>query len=105
MRDTGDDGPDRRRHARRAILESGLIYTAGACLDCQIVDVSLTGARVRPVGDIARIDGRCRFKLAGLGVFDAAVRWRSADAVGLEFLDRPQDVAARCDPLFQVSAA
>ncbi len=105
MRQTPDDDRDRRRHERRRVLESGLIYTDSACLDCQVIDVSLTGARVRPVGDIGRIEGRCRFKLAGFGVFDAAVRWQSDDAAGLEFLAQPQDVAERCEPLFAERAA
>lgn len=105
MRHTRDDGRDRRQHERLRVLESGLIYAGDACLDCQVVDVSLTGARIRPVGDSSQIDGRCRFKLAGLGVFEATVRWRAEDAAGLEFLAQPQDVAERCEPLFAERAA
>ncbi len=86
---------ERRRYRRYPILESGLIYTKDACLDCQVIDVSANGVRARPVGAFKPRDGRCRFLLGRLGMFEAEVCWQSDDAIGIRFDEAPEAVAAR----------
>ena len=90
---------DRRSRPRVGVLESGLLYSDDNCIDCQIVDVSAGGARVRPVGPKPAEGGRCRFMLARLGLFEATVRWISNDSIGLSFEAPDAVVEERCAPL------
>jgi hypothetical protein len=89
------DGADRRQYRRYPILESGLIYTADGCIDCQIVDLSASGVRVRPVRKLKEQQGTCRFLLGRLGAFEAEVCWEGKDSIGIRFGDEPETVAQR----------
>jgi hypothetical protein len=84
---------ERRRYPRYSILESGLIYTKDRCLDCQVIDVSANGVRIRPVGKVEASDGQLRFLLGRLGMFDAEVCWEGVDFIGIRFEDAPKAVA------------
>ncbi len=99
------EGPgDRRQYPRVPVLESGLIYSSAGCVDCQVIDVSASGARVRPVEPIGPDDTHLRFLLARLGLFEAEIRWRSGDAIGLAFNATPETVSERCAPLLCADA-
>ena len=88
----GDAREEERRQFRRFDrLASGEIAVDGRQLDCQVLDVSLGGARVRPVGNIGTAE-RMDFGVASLGPIRSEVRWRSGDSVGLRFLDAPSTV-------------
>lgn len=93
------DGADRRRYRRYPILESGLIYTDTGCIDCQVVDLSANGVRVRPVGKLESDPGVCRFLLGRLGAFEAEVCWEGDDSIGIRFGDEPAAVAQRFSDL------
>lgn len=93
------DGQDRRRYRRYPILESGLIYTDDGCIDCQVVDLSANGVRVRPVGKLKDDPGVCRFLLGRLGAFEAEVCWEGPDSIGIRFGDKPETVAQRFSDL------
>ena len=93
------DGADRRQYRRYPILESGLIYTADGCIDCQVVDLSASGVRVRPVGKLKEQQGTCRFLLGRLGAFEAEVCWEGRDSIGIRFGDEPETVAQRYSDL------
>jgi hypothetical protein len=86
---------ERRRYRRYSILESGLIYTKDRCLDCQVIDVSANGVRIRPVGKVKASDGQLRFLLGRLGMFEAEVCWEGSDSIGIRFEDAPEAVAER----------
>ena len=86
-------GHERRRFKRYAVLESGLIYADGRCLDYQVVDVSANGVRIRPVGRVGKAVEKCRFLLGRMGGFQAAVCWNGDDTVGIRFEDAPETVA------------
>ena len=93
------DGADRRRYRRYPVLESGLIYTSDGCIDCQVVDLSASVVRVRPVGKLTEQDGTCRFLLGRLGAFEAEVCWEGKDSIGIQFGDAPETVAKRYSDL------
>jgi len=99
MSNLAEAATERRRHRRYPILESGILYGTDGPIDCQVTDLSASGARVRPVDAPPAYDGRCRFLLARLGLFDAAIRWRANGVLGLDFDAAPDVVAARCAPL------
>lgn len=93
-------GEERRAHERYSVLESGVILMDGGAVDCQVIDVSASGARVRPVGRLPKDLKSCRFVLARLGQFKAVVRWCAGDQAGVSFEAEPDDVRQRCQPLF-----
>ena len=96
--ETGD-GADRRRYRRYPILESGLIYTNDGCIDCQVVNLSASGVRVRSGGKIKEQQGACCFLLGRLGAFEAEVCWEGKDSIGIRFGDEPETVAQRYSDL------
>ena len=91
--------PDRRQFRRFPILESGMLHLDELQVDCQVVDVSANGVRVRPVGDLPKSVEKCKFMLARLGVFEAHVCWQNDDAVGIRFMEAPEHVAERVTPV------
>ena len=99
------DGAERRKHPRVHVLESGLLYGDGGCIDCQVIDVSANGARIRPVGELPTRTGACRFLLARLGMFPAKIRWSANGQAGVAFEAPPEDVLERCAPLLAGAGA
>lgn len=91
---------ERRRHPRYGVLESGLLYGDDGCVDCQVIDVSASGARLRPVGPTPSSSRRCRLLLARLGLVEAEVSWAGGDAVGVRFNATPDAVTERFGRLF-----
>lgn len=81
-----DTRTDRRRHKRHKLLWSGTLRTwDGTTLDCTILDLSASGAKVRldqPVipGELVTLMSR-RF-----GMRPARVAWMDGVIIGLEFL-------------------
>lgn len=92
-------GAERRKHPRVDVLESGLLYGEDGCIDCQVIDVSANGARIRPVGDLPTKSGACRFLLARLGMFQAKICWAKNGQAGVAFDAPPEEVLEQCAPL------
>lgn len=90
---------ERRQSERRRVLESGVIFTAEGSFDCQVVDFSSGGVRVRPVEPLPESAVNCQFQLARMGVFECEIRWRAGDAVGIGFRAPESDVKKRCGEL------
>jgi hypothetical protein len=89
------DMPERRRHIRLKTGILGTLHPDTASLAaniCDILDISASGARIRPVDPMAEAPlvalGIDRF-----GLFPAQVVWRNRDEVGLRFLQSPATVA------------
>ena len=86
---SADGSADKRRAPRNRTLRTGkIIYNNQMCvIDCLIRDISLTGCRVR-VPNPGMIPDR--FALQGAADGDrrnCTVSWRTADELGLKFLD------------------
>ena len=96
---------DRRQYRRFPILESGLLHMDELQVDCQVIDVSANGVRVRPVGYVPKPKTKCRFMLARLGMFDAQVCWQDDDSIGIRFAEAPEHVAERVTPVAPVAVA
>jgi len=79
--------PDRRNGARRRVLKSGLIvFNGGYCtLGCQILDVSHTGAMVRPA-DIFLCPGEFVLRPRVGPGRECEVVWRRNDKVGVRYI-------------------
>lgn len=85
-----------RRHHRR--YRMGLMGTLHPDADsrpgnlCDILDISATGARIRPVDPLSPSDG-IALGLERFGLLPARVVWRRDDEVGLSFEQAPARIA------------
>ena len=99
------ESSDRRRHRRRSGFWSAqLETTAGQRLDCIVLDVSDSGARLRikhPMlsGDVMTLSGK-RFEARGV-----RVAWVSGERAGLVFLSPPNEARRGAEPAFLRSRA
>jgi hypothetical protein len=84
---SGNEGPDRRHGARRRVLKSALIvFNGGHCtLGCQILDLSHTGAMVRP-SDIFLCPGEFVLQPRVGAARDCEVVWRKNDKIGVRYI-------------------
>jgi hypothetical protein len=84
---TVNRGPDRRHGPRRRVLKSALIvFNGGHCtLGCQILDVSDTGALVRP-SDIFLCPGEFMLQPRVGSSRACEVVWRKTDKVGVRYI-------------------
>ncbi len=91
---------DRRAHARSSVSGMGRIwYGKGFTLwaDCKLIDLSFGGARVG-LPALYEIPRRIVFAhVLEDAVFDAVVKWRRGDAVGLSF-DSRHELTSTDDP-------
>ena len=80
---------DRRRFPREAIDAISEVWLAGRRSPCQLVDLSLGGARVM-LWEPAPVPGtEVRLALPNAGIRDATVAFRNDVAMGLRFADQP----------------
>lgn len=91
---------DRRRHRRRSGFWSAqLETTAGHRLDCIVLDVSDSGAKLRIKhlvvgGEVMTLSGK-RFEPRGV-----RVAWAAGERAGLVFLSRPSEARGEGEPAF-----
>jgi hypothetical protein len=82
---------DARAYRRRSVLWPAKILVGQRDFPCQIVNMSLAGARIcldRPLKTGATV----QLVLAGRGEIPAVVRWHKGDAAGLAFAIEPEEV-------------
>ena len=84
---SASEGPDCRQGARRRVLKSALIvFNGGHCtLGCQILDLSDSGAMIRP-SDIFLCPGEFVLQPRVGAARDCEVVWRRSDKVGLQYI-------------------
>ena len=79
---------ERRRHRRRNLDRNGQICVLGAnggnTFDCVVKDISVSGAQL--LVSMAAIPASFKLGVEGLAGQDCLVRWKSAGAVGVEFV-------------------
>jgi len=78
---------ERRRASRTYVLKSAtVIFNKGNCtMDCQVLDLTKTGARLRPV-DILLCPNEFALKLHQGLVHQCEVKWRKGNILGVRFL-------------------
>ena len=78
---------ERRRTSRGSVLKSAtIVFSQGHCsMDCQVLDVTETGARLRPA-DILLCPKEFTLKLHHGPVHDCEVKWRRGNSLGVRFL-------------------
>ena len=87
LHSAGTDRPDRRQGARRRVLKGALIvFNGGHCtLGCQILDLSHTGAMIRP-SDVFLCPGEFVLQPRIGAARDCEVVWRQSDKVGVRYI-------------------
>jgi hypothetical protein len=81
------DAADRRNARRFRAIQKGLIIFGGSRCDqpCAILDISATGARVRPL-DSATVPDRFQLRDHKSSLRDCAVMWRHGATMGVKFV-------------------
>ena len=89
---TREDGPERRLAIRKHVLWEGRLGVDDRELDCVILNVSLSGARIDLQQD-APAHGRLALTSERFGTLHAAVMWEDGRSCGLRFLESRTRVA------------
>lgn len=78
---------ERRRASRPYVLKSAtIVFNQGNCtMDCQVLDLTKTGARLRPA-DILLCPKEFTLKLHHGVVHECEVKWRKGNILGVRFL-------------------
>ena len=85
-------GPDHRGHARHTVLVAGRLLNEGVWEACEVINVSVGGAKLRVWG----IFCACQvlsLEIKACGQFPGVVAWVRGDEVGLSFTCDPAETA------------
>lgn len=86
-------GPqERRKHLRGLVFCSGKIYSGYRVADCQIVNISAGGAKVR-VDQAMEHDTPITLAIDQVGELQGEVVWQAGNDLSIRFLDTSSDVA------------
>ena len=86
---TTPSGPDHRGHARKTVLVAGSLLCEGEWQTCEVVNVSVGGAKLRVLGIYCQ-GQELSLEIKACGRFPGVVAWVRGDEVGVTF---------SCDPL------
>ena len=84
MNEQTDNSDTRRREARTSVLKRAKIAFGRAVIDCVVLDVSSSGARVR-TDVVATIPDRVILRFSGGGAYAARVQWMLGTELGFAF--------------------
>ena len=89
---------ERQRYSRRLVLYPGTVRCGDSVGDCEVVDLSDTGAKVRLAEEF-----ECTSPITlsfDIGEFEGQVVWQNDEFVGIEFNANPSDVAKVIEKYF-----
>ncbi len=92
---SAQEGSERRRYKRLTTRFLGTLHPnakSPAANLCDVVDLSASGARIRPVDPLPEAP-LVTLGLDHFGLFTAQVVWRHGGEVGLRFLQSPAEIA------------
>ena len=78
-----------RRGERANVLKRAKLVFGGAILDCTVLDLSTSGARLT-LGAPARLAGEFALHMPGGSVYAARLRWSRGREIGLELVGEPK---------------
>jgi hypothetical protein len=84
----------RRAEARRPVVKTAVLVTGDAVVDCMVLDLSTSGARVR-LCDAADIPEDVTLKLTGGSRYCATRRWADDREMGFSITEPPFDLDTR----------
>ena len=77
---------NRRLDSRTKVIWSGRLHRDGVVLECEIFDVSAEGAKARVAVHMA-VKATVVLEIDRLGMFAGEIRWRTANQIGIRFLE------------------
>ena len=89
---------ERQRHPRRLVLYPGTVRCGDSVGDCEVVDLSATGAKVRLEEEF-----ECTSPITlsfDIGEFEGEVVWQNDEFVGINFNANPSEVATAIERYF-----
>jgi pilus assembly protein CpaF len=92
---------ERRRAGRRQVSWPAKLEVNGGWVDCHVMDLSPTGAKVRISGPLTGTN-HVRISVDQLGVFDGTVVWQTKAYIGIHFNRLPAGGAAEVGALSRV---
>lgn len=100
METTAEDG--RRAEVRAGVLKTAKLISAGAVLDCVVLDLSAQGARLR-LPAMMVLPSELTLCFRGGAAFGATLRWARAQEVGVQFTGPAALVARRAAEAAEVA--
>lgn len=85
---------DRRNHSRRSVIWSARIVVGDYEFDCGLVNISLSGARLR-LGLPLKRGAEVTLVIASIWRIPARVAWSADSHVGIRFRATPEEVRLR----------
>ena len=89
---------ERQRHPRRLVLYPGTVRCGDSVGDCEVVDLSATGAKIRLAEEF-----ECTSPITlsfDIGEFKGEVVWQNEEFVGINFNENPSEVASAIEAYF-----
>ena len=83
---------DRQRHPRHATLVPGKLVSGDAEVDCEVLNVSVGGAKVR-IAEPIDTNAHVCVKIRRVGALIGRVAWRNGTTLGVEFQDEVTELA------------
>jgi hypothetical protein len=83
---------DRQQHPRHSTQCSGKFYADDREVDCEILNISVGGAKVR-LAEPVETDSEVRVRIDRVGEFAGRVAWRDGTTLGIEFHDELSELA------------
>ena len=85
---------NRRVDSRRTVIWSGRLHRDGGVVECEIFDVSPEGAKARLAAHMA-VNATVILEIDRLGMFAGEIRWRTANQIGIRFLESAGTIEER----------
>jgi len=85
---------NRRVDSRRTVIWNGRLHRDGVVLACEIFDVSAEGAKARLAVHMA-VNATVVLEIDRLGMFAGEIRWRTANQIGIRFLESAGTIEER----------
>ncbi len=91
------DAADKREVSRKRALKNGraIINGGTSTFDCQIRDISRSGARLKFLGPVAVPDDFRLLIVESQAVYPVTKAWQRGLEVGVEFVSPPQPMSKR----------
>jgi hypothetical protein len=84
---------EKQQFTRTSTFYAGRLIGDGTLLDCEILNISAGGAKIRVAGTAPAKGERHKLRIDRIGEFRASVAWVDGDLVGLAFQEDPRRVA------------
>ncbi len=76
----------RQQHPRHSTQCPGKLYTGGREVDCEILNISVGGAKVR-LAEPVETNSEVRVRIDRVGEFSGRIIWCRGTTLGIEFRD------------------